>query len=146
MPVLAPANRRVRIVTMPQLNPAVIKSADIVYVGYLSGLGMLFDIVFAGSRLQVGDSFDEIVDRSTHQRYISRWGAGAPLRERPQARHHCLFAGRSSVRAAATHHDRGRWHARDAAARTAQGGDAHQSGSPRSLPLGTAKVGKSPMP
>jgi hypothetical protein len=79
MPVLAPVNRRVRIVTMSQLNPAVIKSADIVYIGYLSGLGMLGDIVFAGSRLQVGDSFDEIVDRSTKQRYISQ-AAGAPLR------------------------------------------------------------------
>ncbi len=79
MPVLSAANRRVRVVTMSQLNPAVIKSADIVYVGYLSGLGMLGDIVFAGSRLQVGDSFDEIVDRSTKQRYISQ-AAGAPLR------------------------------------------------------------------
>ena len=79
MPVLAPANKRVRIVTMSQLNPAVIKSSDIVYVGYLSGLGMLSDYVFAGSRLSVGDSFDEIVDRTTKQRYVSQ-EAGASIR------------------------------------------------------------------
>ena len=79
MPVLAPANKRVRIVTMSQLNPAVIKSSDIVYVGYLSGLGMLSDYVFASSRLSVGDSFDEIVDRTTKRRYISQ-EAGASIR------------------------------------------------------------------
>ncbi|MEJ1964840.1 MAG: hypothetical protein WDO56_26240 [Gammaproteobacteria bacterium] len=79
MPVLAPANKRVRIVTMSQLNPAAIKSADVVYVGYLSGLGMLADLVFAGSRLSVGDSFDEIVDRTTKQRYISQ-AQGATIR------------------------------------------------------------------
>jgi hypothetical protein len=79
MPVLAPANKRVRIVTMSQLSPAVIKSADIVYVGYLSGLGMLSDYVFGSSRLSVGDSFDEIVDRKTKQRYISQ-AAGASIR------------------------------------------------------------------
>jgi len=79
MPVLAPANRRVRLVTMSQLNPAVIKSADIVYVGYLSGLGMLGDVVFSGSRLSVGDSFDELVDSATQRRYISQ-AASAPIR------------------------------------------------------------------
>jgi hypothetical protein len=79
MPVLAPANKRVRLVTMSQLNPGAIKSADVVYVGYLSGLGMLADLVFAGSRLSVGDSFDELIDRTTQQRYISQ-AAGAPLR------------------------------------------------------------------
>jgi hypothetical protein len=72
MPVLAPANKRVRIVPMSQLNPAVIKSSNIVYVGYLSGLGMLADYVFASSRLSVGDSFDELVDRDTKQHYISQ--------------------------------------------------------------------------
>jgi hypothetical protein len=79
MPVLAPANKRVRIVPMSQLNPAVIKSSNIVYVGYLSGLGMLGDYVFAGSRLSVGDSYDELVDRNTKQHYISQ-AAGASIR------------------------------------------------------------------
>jgi len=74
MLVLAPANKRVRVVTMSQLNPAVIKSADVVYVGYLSGLGKLSDLVFAGSRFSVGESFDEIVDRTTRRNYISQGG------------------------------------------------------------------------
>ena len=91
MPVLAPANKRVRIVTMSQLNPAAIKSADVVYVGYLSGLGMLTDLVFAGSRLSVGDSFDEIVDRSTKRRYISQ-AAGAQIRGEHKFQDYGYFA------------------------------------------------------
>jgi hypothetical protein len=72
MPVLTSANKRVRMVTTSQLNPGVIKSAHIVYVGYLSGLGMLGDLVFAGSRFSIGDTFDELVDRATDKRYISQ--------------------------------------------------------------------------
>ena len=91
MPVLAPANKRVRIVTMSQLNPAAIKSADVVYVGYLSGLGMLGDLVFAGSRFSVGDSFDELVDRTTKQRYISQ-AAGAQIRGEHKFQDYGYFA------------------------------------------------------
>jgi hypothetical protein len=91
IPVFSPVNRRVRVVTMSQLNPAVIKSADIVYIGYLSGLGMLSDIVFSASRLQVGESYDEIVDRTTKQRYISQ-AAGAPLRGERQFHDYGYFA------------------------------------------------------
>ncbi|HEV7716852.1 MAG TPA: hypothetical protein VGO53_14740 [Steroidobacteraceae bacterium] len=72
IPVLAGANRRVRVVPMSQLNPAVIKSAHMIYVGYLSGLGLLRDLVFTGSRFSVGDSYDEIIDRSTQKRYVSQ--------------------------------------------------------------------------
>src|SRR5262249_42047980 len=42
-------------------------------------LGMLADYVFASSRLSVGDSFDELVDRGTKQRYVSQ-AAGASIR------------------------------------------------------------------
>jgi hypothetical protein len=96
MPVLASANRRVRLVTTSQLNPGVIKSAHIVYVGYLSGLGMLGDLVFAGSRFSVGDTFDELVDRSTSKHYVSQ----AAVPPRGDAKYHdygyfATFAGPS---------------------------------------------------
>jgi hypothetical protein len=96
MPVLTSANKRVRMVTTSQLNPGVIKSAHIVYVGYLSGLGMLGDLVFAGSRFSVGDTFDELVDRATDKRYISQ----AALPPRNDAKYHdygyfATFAGPS---------------------------------------------------
>jgi hypothetical protein len=90
MPVLASANKRVRVVTMSQLNPAVIKSADVIYLGYLSGLGMLRDIVFSGSRLTFGESYDEVVDRKTQKRYVSQ--AGAPYRGENKIHDYGYFA------------------------------------------------------
>jgi hypothetical protein len=90
MPVLASANRRVRIVTMSQLNPAVIKSAHVIYLGYLSGLGRLGELVFRNSRLGFGESYDEIVDHETNTRYVSQ--AGAPYRGETQIRDYGYFA------------------------------------------------------
>jgi hypothetical protein len=90
MPVLTSANRRVRVATMSQLNPAVMKSADVIYVGYLSGLGRLSDLVFRSSRLRFGESYDEIVDRKTNKRYVSQ--AGAPYHGETQIRDYGYFA------------------------------------------------------
>jgi hypothetical protein len=90
MPMLSAANKRIRIVTMSQLNPAVLKSADVIYLGYLSGLGRLGELVFRNSRLQFGESYDEIVDRKTNQRYVSQ--AGAPYRGDTQIHDYGYFA------------------------------------------------------
>jgi hypothetical protein len=91
IPVLTSANRRVRVVTMSQLNPAVMKTADVIYVGYLSGLGRLGDLVFRNSRLHFGESYDEVVDRKTNKRYVSQ--AGAPYHgEITQIRDYGYFA------------------------------------------------------
>jgi hypothetical protein len=90
MPVLATANKKVRMVTTSQLNPGVIKSAHIIYIGYLSGLGMLGDLVFAGSRFSVGDTFDELVDRNTQKRYISQ--AAMPPRDDTKYHDYGYFA------------------------------------------------------
>ncbi len=90
MPVLTAANRRVRLVTTSELNPGVLKSAHIIYVGYLSGLGMLGDLVFAGSRFAVGETFDELVDRNTKKRYISQ--AAMPPRDDTKYRDYGYFA------------------------------------------------------
>jgi hypothetical protein len=90
MPVLATANKKVRMVTTSQLNPGVLKSAHIIYVGYLSGLGMLGDLVFAGSRFSVGDTFDELVDRETKKRYISQ--AAMPPRDDTKYHDYGYFA------------------------------------------------------
>jgi hypothetical protein len=72
MPLLSSANKRIRVALASSLSPQVLTSAHIVYVGYLSGMGMLHDLVFAGSRFSVGDSYDELVDRDSGHRYISQ--------------------------------------------------------------------------
>ena len=65
---------RVRVITGSQLTPQQMKSADIVYVGYLSALRLLQEPVFSRSRYAVGDTFDELIDRQTGQVFVS--GAG----------------------------------------------------------------------
>lgn len=72
---------RVRVTTASHLTPDLMKSADIVYVGYLSGLRVLHQPVFERSRFAIGSTYDELVDRTTGQTFVS--GAGAASADRP---------------------------------------------------------------
>jgi len=72
---------RVRVVTASHLTPDMMKSADIVYVGYLSALRVLQEPVFERSRFSIGATYDELVDRKTGQSYVS--GAGKAQGDRP---------------------------------------------------------------
>ena len=74
MVVLAPQNRRISVTKMSDLEPMSLKSADIVYIGYLSGMGMFQDLAFTGSRFEVGESYDEIIDKKTKHSYVSDVG------------------------------------------------------------------------
>ncbi|MGB6450643.1 MAG: hypothetical protein WBE92_07815 [Steroidobacteraceae bacterium] len=71
MPLLAPAHKRIRVAMASELSPAVLTSANVVYIGYLNGMGMLHDLVFAGSRFSEGKTYDELVDHVTGQHYVS---------------------------------------------------------------------------
>jgi len=70
VPVLN-AGKPVRVSLVSTLDPNMLKSTHIVYLGYISGMGMLGDRVFANSRLALGGSFDELNDQQTGQTYVS---------------------------------------------------------------------------
>lgn len=70
VPVLN-AGKPVRITLLSALDPTLLKSTHVVYVGYISGMGMLADRVFAQSRLALGGSFDELHDTQTGTDYVS---------------------------------------------------------------------------
>jgi hypothetical protein len=70
VPVLD-SGKPLRVVLMSSLDAQALKSSHIVYVGYISGLGMLGDRVFAGSRLSPGGTFDELEDTQTGKSYVS---------------------------------------------------------------------------
>jgi hypothetical protein len=74
LPILMSSGKRVTLTLASELDPAAIKNSHIVYIGYLSALGMLQDIVFAGSRFSFGGSFDEIIDSQTGEAYVSEAG------------------------------------------------------------------------
>jgi hypothetical protein len=64
-------HKRVRVALMSTLDVTLLKTSHIVYVGFISGLGMLGDSVFAASRVSPGGSFDELVDSKTNTTYLS---------------------------------------------------------------------------
>jgi hypothetical protein len=64
-------NKRVHVTLMSGLDLNLLKTSHVVYVGFISGLGMLGDAVFAASRVSPGGSFDELVDAKTNATYLS---------------------------------------------------------------------------
>lgn len=81
MPVLGTGRRRVNLSMVSDVTPANLKSANIIYIGYLSGLGIMQRLVFAGSRFTIGESYDELLDSQTKHLYVSQTASqnrGAP--------------------------------------------------------------------
>ncbi len=74
MPVLSVASPRVHVVMASQVTVDQLKSGHVIYIGYFSGMASLHEIVFAGSRLATGDTYDELQDNSTGQKYVSNVG------------------------------------------------------------------------
>lgn len=60
------------VVLASDLTADMIRSRNLIYVGYFSGLGPLSDIVSHLSRFETGPSFDEITDTGTGKRYVSQ--------------------------------------------------------------------------
>lgn len=89
---------RVRVITASHLTAEMMKTSDIVYVGYLSALKVLQEPVFERSRFTIGSTFDELVDRRTGQTYVS--GAGKASGDRPNRDYGYLaaFRGRAGNR------------------------------------------------
>jgi hypothetical protein len=86
---------RVRVITASHLTPDLMKTADIVYVGYLSGLRVLQAPVFERSRFAIGATYDELVDRKTGQTFVS--GAGTASGDRPNRDYGYLAAFRGAA-------------------------------------------------
>ena len=76
-PILAGGAARpenLRVVMASDLTPEMLKRNNIVYLGYVSGLGVLRGPVFAGSRFRIGDTYDELYDVRTKVTYVSQEG------------------------------------------------------------------------
>lgn len=77
VPVLSHGGGRgdnTRVIMASDLTPDMLKRNNIVYLGYLSGLGVLRAPVFAGSRFSIGETYDELVDGVSHKLYVSQEG------------------------------------------------------------------------
>lgn len=70
-PLLASGGKQVQIIAASELTSDMLNTHDVVYVGLLSGMGLLEEITFAGSSLRIGENYDEIIDRETRQLWSS---------------------------------------------------------------------------
>ena len=73
VPVLG-TKKRVRVMLMSDLNGSMLTNSHIVYIGFLSGLGILGDPTFSASRIALGGTYDELIDLKTDARYRSTGG------------------------------------------------------------------------
>lgn len=71
MPVLGREGQTVRIVPASEFDADIAREANVVYVGLISGLGLLEDTTFTGSTIQVGESYDELIDTVGRRIYTS---------------------------------------------------------------------------
>ncbi len=70
-PILAGLGKEVEIIPSSQLTSDMLNSHDVVYLGLLSGMGLLEEITFADSSLRIGESYDELLDRESGERWAS---------------------------------------------------------------------------
>jgi hypothetical protein len=78
LPVVMASGKPVMLTLASELDPATLKTTHVVYLGYLSALGMLQDMVFGVSRYSVGGSYDELVDSVTGEARVSEAGEAHP--------------------------------------------------------------------
>lgn len=76
LPVVMASGKPVMLTLASELDPATLKTTHVVYLGYLSALGMLQDMVFTVSRYSIGGSYDELIDSVTGEIRTSE--AGGP--------------------------------------------------------------------
>lgn len=72
MPLLYDQRERLSIKMVSQLNASDLTGNHVIYVGYISGLGMLEELMFAASGLQVGATYDELRRRDNGARFLSQ--------------------------------------------------------------------------
>lgn len=78
LPVVIASGKPVMLTLASELDPATLKSTHIIYLGYLSGLGMLEDLVLGSSRYSLGGSYDELIDSVTGTAHVSEAGDPQP--------------------------------------------------------------------
>ena len=74
LPVLAATGRPLRVAMASELTPEHLKTTHVVYLGLLSGLGLLEAPLFSASRFSIEASYDTLLDTVTGTAYVSEAG------------------------------------------------------------------------
>lgn len=70
-PILAGGGKQVEVIAASDLQPDMLNRYDVVYLGLLSGMGLLEDAAFQDSGMTLGDSYDELRDGPSGRRFVS---------------------------------------------------------------------------
>lgn len=79
--VLPHRKKSIEVKMMSDLTTQDITTHHIIYLGYISGLDHLSDMVFAASGLKIGGNYDELIDKETGKTFTS--DAGLPSFREP---------------------------------------------------------------
>jgi hypothetical protein len=71
MPVLARHPQPVEVVAASVVSPQMLRDRNVVYIGLVSGMGLLEETTFNSSDLSVGETYDELRDAVSGRRYSS---------------------------------------------------------------------------
>jgi hypothetical protein len=88
--VLYTSAKPVRVLSMSELNVADLRTNHVVYVGFISAMDKLTELVFASSGLSLGPTYDELVRRRDGRAFTS--GAGLPRSDRRHYRDYGLLS------------------------------------------------------
>lgn len=71
MPVISQARQPVTIMPASQVDSDTLRNHNVIYVGLISGMGMIQDVNFTDSNFAVGDSYDDLIDMASGKHYTS---------------------------------------------------------------------------
>jgi len=74
MPMLQTKSSRVEVKLMSDMETADLASSHIIYIGYLSAVDTLLDLMFADSGLSIGSTYDELINLDTNEYYVGSSG------------------------------------------------------------------------
>ncbi|MBT5032028.1 MAG: winged helix-turn-helix domain-containing protein [Proteobacteria bacterium] len=69
--ILQRTDKNPRITMMSEFSAEDLRSNHVIYIGYISGLGVLENYTFSASQFGVGYSYDELIDIETGESYVS---------------------------------------------------------------------------
>jgi hypothetical protein len=71
LPVVAQGGKHVSVMPASQIDSDVFRTSDVIYVGLISGMGMMQDVNFTDSNYAVGESYDELIDMQSGRHFAS---------------------------------------------------------------------------
>jgi len=71
LPIVAQGGKRVSVMPASQIDSDVFRTSDVIYIGLISGMGMMQDVSFTDSNYAVGESYDELIDMKSGRHFSS---------------------------------------------------------------------------